>query len=865
METVMLAAQLTNLRADFDRLLAVLDALPPSFAHGKSLSGRFKRALSPLVHGLADIEAKFVAGQEAETWRTFTALQRQAQQLFEEALEFLGGLAIREMPTVHALAKDAQRFVEDLVAEAGVSWSPVIIVGPWVDHDLPEALAVGDLPDDSLLRLPLPRWDLWYLPLFAHDYGFWIAKRGHIPDLEAFVAARLAPVAALFDVEPAPEERALWLPELHLLADARKRADDLTTFRDCYQERLKLLLWQQQLHLWHWIADALGAALMGPAYAQALLLLALNPTRPWLEGEAAAAQGGSRYLPAPARRMIIVLHILAAIDARLKADAYAKSGPYGVALRQLTDIWEQALDALGELATYRRQQAALQPWCERVDRALDWHFGVAITEAATEWQAAQQTLRASLQEGVLPTPAPKLRALLSAGWGLRVSHAAPDHIAALTAICEHLLRGVTPPLGLRAAPPTVSPPFVLVYNWLSDLTTDLQRLTALFRPARTTEPFRDAGWLSAGDRDAVAGRMFRLLSAQEYGLRKEQSLLRRNPAPETALIQLAGRMWHQAWGALQEEVLDFLGGVLLRQQQLDDSICSIADALLRDYARLTGINWTSRTVPGRHPLFSPATDMVQLRFPDWELWNLPLMAHEFGHVAAPATPAFLEFVTREITATLRSHPQASSWTRQQQERYLSERSAQLHEFFADAFAVYCQGPAFAFDMVLLHLNPAEAYTPRGHHPTHAERFEGLLTILKQMDTAAQQEGYEDPPYAWVANWLKQVWQQGLSACGTQPDELAPYYRSQARRLTGEIYNVLEQFYRLGAQFSPADWKRANDKAVALLSGNVTLHDETPRTLLNIAWACRVRHPERITDIAHHIWNMWRQWEFKQDW
>ncbi|HOC20315.1 MAG TPA: hypothetical protein PKL16_02295 [Anaerolineae bacterium] len=201
-------------------------------------------------------------------------------------------------------------------------------------------------------------------------------------------------------------------------------------------------------------------------------------------------------------------------------------------------------------------------------------------------------------------------------------------------------------------------------------------------------------------------------------------------------------------------------------------------------------------------------------FPDAEIWNLPLMAHEFGHVAALNTPAFLEFLARQVLTLVEGHPKAESWTRQQRESYVSQRSAHLHEFFADAFALYCQGPAFAFDMTPLHLNPAEALLRRGRHPTHAERFEVLLTVLERMNSAAQADVYALGPYAPAIARLKDLWTQAVAACGVQPDAVATFHRLQARRLARELYEGLEQSYRLGAQFPPEAWQQAYEAAPA---------------------------------------------------
>ncbi len=837
----MLAAQLAQLRADFESLLRVVDAPQLPAPYGRLLSGHFKRAVSPLLHDLAAIEAQVAAGNVAEAWAAFATLEPRAQALFEEALEFLGGVALRELPPAQALADHAQRFIGGLIQEAGVPWSPVVILGRRTADDLPEALAVEEGPEDVLVRLPLPRWDVWYLPLLAHAYGFWIAKCGRSAALEAFVAAREVALAARFDLGAGAcdaAEAVLWLPEVSSLATARPWAGDLGA-----QDDRELLLQRQRLHLWHWIADALGAALVGPAYAEALLFLDLNPTRPWLEGAAATAYGRSRYLPADARRMILVLHVLEALDVG------EGNGLYQPELRRIAAIWEGALDLLGTRADYERLKTALRPWCEALFAAGNTDFGVAAAESVRKWQRAQATLGPVLREGSAPSAPPEVAALISAAWSLRARHPAADRIATLTQACEQLARGAAPWGGLLASPPTVSPPLALLHNWLADLETDLARLTALFRPAAS--PFSADSY-----RDAVAGRFFRLLSAQDYGLRKEQGFLQRGMAVETLLVQVAERREGEALREAQIEVLDYLGGALIRQRELEGAICALADALLRDFARLTGVNWAARVVPGRHPLFSPATDMVQWHFPDTEIWNLPLMAHEFGHVAALNTPAFLEFLARQALTLAEGHPEAESWTLKQRESYVSQRSAHLHEFFADAFALYCQGPAFAFDMTLLHLNPAEAFLPRGRHPTHAERFEVLLTVLERMNSAAQADAYAAGPYAPAMARLKDLWTQAVAACGVQPDAVATFHRLQARRLARELYEGLEQSYRLGAQFPPEAWQQAYEAAPALLGGTLEGRDKGPRELLTCAWACRVRFPDRAADIARWVRQVW---------
>jgi hypothetical protein len=285
---------------------------------------------------------------------------------------------------------------------------------------------------------------------------------------------------------------------------------------------------------------------------------------------------------------------------------------------------------------------------------------------------------------------------------------------------------------------------------------------------------------------------------------------------------------------------------------MNQGICTLAETLLHDYARLTGVNWTSRVILGKNPLFSQVTDLIHLRFPDWDIWNLPLMAHEFGHVTAFATPAFLELLAQESASAIQGHPETSVWDEKQTQTYIEQRGRHFHEFFADAFAIYCQGPAFAYDVLLLNLNPAEAYLPRGDHPSHAERVEVIVAVLELMNRQEKRDDYEPGPYAPVIGRLKEWWTEALEEAGAMPDEVFQFHKIKAKTLAEKIYNLLERNYRLEAQYQAEDWKRATETAQHLLTADPDLSSESLRDLLNIAWACRVRYPDRAPDIAKRI-------------
>src|SRR5207244_5404072 len=154
------------------------------------------------------------------------------------------------------------------------------------------------------------------------------------------------------------------------------------------------------------------------------------------------------------------------------------------------------------------------------------------------------------------------------------------------------------------------------------------------------EEIIDSSAVPRADHEAVAGRFYRLQSAQEYALNEVSKTEVAGVTPGMAAAQLTAFARGRWMYGLTRETIDFLGGVLMREDALDHGHCRIGDALLRELVLATGVNWASRCIPGRDPLFSPSADLVHVRFLDWDIWNLPLLAHEFGHIVALATEAF---------------------------------------------------------------------------------------------------------------------------------------------------------------------------------------------------------------------------------
>jgi hypothetical protein len=825
-----------------EKLLRVLNRVaPPKLKPEFSLRiyGKFHRFIAPLKDQLKEIEEgaqeeDLSGNQLAALWARYVSLKRETQKLLAQGLDFLGGLAVRELDLEAGTWAVAEHLVYYYAQQMGINGTLEAIPGrDRLNSDL-ESYQLA-----RIIHVPLPHWDIWYLPLMAHELGL-LATLAE--PFSLYWREQIEQVQRLLDDTP-PSELPPLLPEIRDIWNARAHVVDLAAFREQTRPLLEPLIKGQRQYLAHLIADVFATYLVGPAYVYALLFLILDPTEPLVEGQEAAPAGSDRspYLPADAQRMVIVMQTLETMNEQVKEDRY-DTGPYVSELKLLTFTWQHALEISGNLAAYQRLQEMIQPWARNVYRLIDHNFGL-VKETAALWEKAQQQLVPLLQNGTdtpyrLELPF-DLLLLINAAWWCRPRFL--DDIGRLSQACQQLLSGQQAVVGVNAKPAEIrEEAYRLLYSRFYDLESELKRLWNLIQSPE----------INSADRITVVGRFNRLLSEQNYTLKKLAKLIGRQSSLSASLRQLYKQSQGGGMQTLRREALDFLGGALMRREGLDQGVCDMAEMLLHDYAGMTGVNWASRVIPGDNPLFSQAMDLVHLEFPG-DIWSLPLMAHEFGHITALATPAFQDLLIEEVAAAARRHPEANSWDETQTRSYIEQCRSHLHEFFADAFAVYCQGPAFAKAAILLNFNPIESYVPRGGHPTYAERVEVILKVLAEMNEQEKWDIYDSGPYQDVMRWLADRWFLAVDAMGIPNDQEHQVQTLQAKNLAGKLFNLLERYYGF-AKYQADQWRWAEGMAKKLLTGEADLAGRSWRDILNIAWACRIRHPDLYTNIEKLI-------------
>ena len=279
-----------------------------------------------------------------------------------------------------------------------------------------------------------------------------------------------------------------------------------------------------------------------------------------------------------------------------------------------------------------------------------------------------------------------------------------------------------------------------------------------------------------------------------------------------------------------DEYLAFLQGYYIRQQNLDSGLCQVADALLQEISHWIQIAWRRFTIMGEFEFYSGLSEIICLRFPDNSIWSLPFTVHEFGHFVFEQKKADYASVISNILFD----EGVNSWS-EEETIQTNQQKKILEEQFADLFAVYTLGPAFACSTILLLFDPNQAFAPSKDHPNDAERAYFILKALQEIDSDLR-------CFSGIISWLQDHWQMSLTAVN-QP------YKLKIDQ-TSKLDKRLEKLFPLLRDFSKANYTGWN---TACSLANNLLNNQAPdqllaaqsnpvqfRDLLNAAWICRLK-------------------------
>ncbi len=366
---------------------------------------------------------------------------------------------------------------------------------------------------------------------------------------------------------------------------------------------------------------------------------------------------------------------------------------------------------------------------------------------------------------------------------------------------------------------------------------------------------------------------------ERLGLRFGQLLSQQQSEVERLQTQLEVSLQplDDSWKQFQEldrhcrdvlgETLALLGGLLVRHAGLDHGVCLIADKLCDHLAKASDTAHGFLTLPAANDSFTGLTNIVRLHFPDFSIWRLPVVAHEFGHyLVARKKGVDFPYLFSDI---LEAEGGGVGPTR--------DREAVLEEQFADLFAVYSLGPAYACACIMLEFDPRRAYAAPVLHPSDAERVYFILQALNKL----QVRDVTRPYRRLVIDRLQGTWQTSIdAACGRSPgpDQVQQMQARVDKRLD-RMYAVLDDpgVHLAGVKYEIPSWTRTRGLSASLLrlaqtpescdepaardvlreaSASAGGQAITLPDVLNGAWRCRLENErvpaEALSEVALRV-------------
>lgn len=186
---------------------------------------------------------------------------------------------------------------------------------------------------------------------------------------------------------------------------------------------------------------------------------------------------------------------------------------------------------------------------------------------------------------------------------------------------------------------------------------------------------------------------------------------------------------------LFDEYVELLRGMALREVGYGDDdvdighVFAIADQMPKLWAPVNGWAWGSLALPSRMEQNAlTSSGVLQIGFPEWTIWALPLVQHDFGRM----------FVNRCV------------------------QNADNEGLLADACATIVTGPAYACAALLLRLDPQQVKS--GAPETETLRSATIIRALSEVTSKSGDQVLLD-----LTKRLNDEWRDAISAAGSQPE------------------------------------------------------------------------------------------------
>jgi hypothetical protein len=412
------------LQAEFSRIEQLIQspgASGPLGSHLGEIQPRFNPHLLEFQEKLGKIERATEQGDLRQAWQDYgEARSHLLPALANDLLAAIGGFYLRDHRLDDAgidvgrtdtlsFAKLAESLVkDDLMGRTGEQAYPVLIVGE-------------ERPDVSgaVIRLRFPAWDIWNLPLTAHEYGYILSRKRGVERLGVFYSfckrIREEVNPSTHELSFDPDTAQCLLPEVHQFwnaYNAQPAEQDRKTFIERNQHKLAFLQGQQERFICRLFADAFATLFCGPAYLYALLHLRFWP-------DAAVPPD----MPPFTDRFVFALEILRRMHETPKAEHPARfRARFGEVIRNLVDLWGVARKGAAVEGSDDDLAQRYKKWVDEIYACFD-NYKVSIEKTYEFWNLSQnleKVLRKPQENRELwPKAPPNVWVVLNAAWRAR--------------------------------------------------------------------------------------------------------------------------------------------------------------------------------------------------------------------------------------------------------------------------------------------------------------------------------------------------------------------------------------------------------------------------------------------------------------